>query len=436
MGDTWRGGLVRNDLGNASSVFICDRPFRAMGDEAICQVIHAGWIMHCVDEGFQVPIAEYILDDEFVPGPPYKLTDIASPMYVLLSEPGTDTEDGGSGPTPLQTSDTLSTPTSMRRKRKREQAYFDSPSGSLVFSGFDKDVQRVEKSGREAVRGTGSDWLWDHRDTSRDDDESSEEHDQHREPGALLGPNHMTTARSPDTPDKPLACGGPSGRATYQRLSLDEHLSKPTHVSSPAISTNTQEKIPPIRTIDFTIPPPPTRRWRFPQADATIPGETGMSLSVVKCTENKVKTPKKISFANHAQVCVYLVSPRRPDAKDGARGGPARQRLGEGFEDWQKVDGETRMSSDEVEGSDDSTAEAIKDLATQTDSPKVNGDPALLLRRDRFQKDTLTFTMEEVQVMRHRLFESAAKNGVDNGQLATLFELGKAFRGMPFRHVW
>ena len=26
------------------------------------QVIHAGWIVHCVDEAFQVPISKYILD--------------------------------------------------------------------------------------------------------------------------------------------------------------------------------------------------------------------------------------------------------------------------------------------------------------------------------------------------------------------------------------
>ncbi|KAG8221125.1 hypothetical protein J3R82DRAFT_2655 [Butyriboletus roseoflavus] len=419
-------------------------------------VIHAGWIVQCVDEAFQVPIAEYVLDgrlfyvvtgvlssnfemllhsaDRFVPGPPYKLTNIVPSMYVPLSDPGGYTESGESGPTPVQTSDTPSTPTSMRRKRKREQAYFDSPSGSFVFSGFDKDgmprrPRKLRKlrfnpsfspkggrSGRETKQGSALDWLRDPHEASRGDDVFSGEHSQHTVADTLRGPSHMTPVRSPDPPDRLPACGSPS--ATYRRHSIDEHLSKPT------------------RTIDFTNLPPPTRRWRFPQANATNSGDTGMILSVVKPTDHKVKTPKKISFANRAQVCVYMVSPRQPDVQDGAGPGPARQCLREGSGDGLKVNDKTPMLSDGIEGSDDSTAETIKGSAPQTDSPKINGDPSRLLGGDQFENNTLTFTMEEVQAMRRRLLESAAKNDTDNGQLATLFEPGKTFRGKTFRHVW
>jgi hypothetical protein len=391
--------------------------------------------------------------DRFVPESPYKLTsNFAPPIYVPLSEAGgpTDTESGESGPTPVQTSDTPSTPTSIPRKRKREQAYFDSPSGSLVFSGFDKDgiPRRPRKQrklrfdpsfspvggrlGREAMPGMDLDWLRDHHDASKDDDEFSEEHGQ--EAGAH--PSHVTTVQSSVTPEKPLGYEGPS--EIYRGLPVDSHLSKPTHVASPVISINKQQKLPPVRTIDFTNLPPPTRRWRFPEADGTKSGDKGTIPSVVKPTEHKVKTPKKISFANHARVCVYMVSPRRADDNDGACAGPTRQCLSKGFGDGPEVGGKTRVSSDEIKGSDDSTTEEIKGLPPRNDFSKVNDDPIRLLDGIQFENDTLTMTMEEVQATRRRLLESAAKNGVDNGngQLATLFELGKTFRGVAFRHVW
>jgi len=330
----------------------------------------------------------------------------------------------------------------MPRKRNREQAYFDSPSGSLVFSGFDKDglprrprkLRKLrfdpsfspEGGRREAVRAAGSDWPRDHDDASKDD-EFSEEPSQDKEVDALRVPSHTTTVRSFDTPEKPFAYEGPS--ASYRLLSVDERLSRSTHVSSPAISTDKQGKLPSVRTIDFTNLSPPARRWRFPGADGTKSGGKSTMLSVVKSTEHKVKTPKKISFADHARVCVYMVSPRRADAKDVAATDPARQYLSEEFEDGPEMEGKTR-SSDEVRGSDDSTTEAIRDPASRIDSTKISDGPTP------FENDTLTLTMEEVRAMRRGLLESTAKNGVDNGQLANLFELGKTFRGMAFRHVW
>lgn len=389
--------------------------------------------------------------DRFVPEPPYKLTtNFVPPLYVPLSEPGEPTDIGSSefGPTPVQTSDTPSTPTSIPRKRNREQAYFDSPSGFLVFSGFDKDGMprrprklrklRFDPSfspeggrpGREAVRAGGSDWPRDHDDASKD--EFSEESSQDKEVDALRGSSHTTTVRSFDTPEKPFAYEGPS--ASYCLLSVDERLSKSTRVSSPAISTDKQGELPPVRTIDFTNLSPPARRWRFPRADNTKSGGKCTILSVVKSTEHKVKTPKKISFADHARVCVYMVSPQREDIKEVATTRPARQYQSEEFEDEPELEGKTRLS-DKVVDSDDSTAEAIKDLASQTDSTKTSDGPTRVLDRKHFEDDTLTLTMEEVRAMRHRL-ESAAKNGVATGQLANLFELGKTFQGMSFRHVW
>lgn len=65
----------------------------------------------------------------------------------------------------------------------------------------------------------------------------------------------------------------------------------------------------------------------------------------------------------------------------------------------------------------------------------MNDDPARRLGIDRFENNALTLTMDEVQAMRRRLLELATTNGVDNGELATLFEPGKTFLGMQFRHV-
>ena len=309
-----------------------------------------------------------------------------------------------------------------RRPRKQRKLRFD-PSFSPGCGISDGDTMRT----------TGLDWLRDHHDTSRDNDKFNEEHGQHRGAGVLCGtgPSQMAMVRAPDTPDKPLTNEGLTG--PYRRFSVHDHLLEPTHVSPPAISIGIREKIPPVRMIDFTNLPPPTRRWRFPNADTTKSGNTGTMLSIMKPTDQKVKTPKKITFANHAQVCVYTTSPRRQDAKDDTGAVPACQCSGEDSEDGLEVNGKSRMSSDNVEGYADSTVEAMKDLVPQTRFLEMNDDPT---RRLKFENDTLTLTMEEVQAMRRRLLESAATNGVDNGELATLFELGKTFRGMQFRHVW
>lgn len=391
------------------------------------------------------------MTDRFVTEPPFKLTgNFALPIFVPLSEPGGPLYAwfGETRPTPVQTSDTPSTPTSMPRKRKREQAYFDSPSGSLVFSGFDKDgmPRRPKKqrklrfdpsfspdggrSGKEAMLEPGLGFFQDHHGHSSDDDKFSKAHGQGGGAGAPHG--HMTTVRSPNTPEKPLSNEGSS--ATHQRLSLDEHLSKSTQVSSPAVPIDKKEKMPVVRTIDFTNLPPRTRRCRFPKADRGKSGDAGMT----KPTEHKVKTPKKISFANHARVCVYTISPRRQDSKDDAGVGPSRHSLSEGFEDGSTTNDMAWMASNELNRFNDSTAKVMAQLAVRTGSPKIGDDIARPPDdEDQSENDTLTLTMEEVGGMRRRLLESAEKkNGVDIGQLATLFELGKTYQGMAFHHVW
>lgn len=310
-----------------------------------------------------------------------------------------------------------------RRPRKQRKLRFDpsfSPQGG--------------KSGRDVVLGPGLDLFRDHHDGSGDDAELGGERGKGVGVGTLRG--YGTMVRSPDTPDRPLAHEGPSA-TTYQHLVAGEHSSKPAHVSPPAISIDTPKKISPVRTIDFTNLPLPTRRRRFLETDDTKSGETGTILSVVKSTHHKIKTPKKISFADHARVCVYTVSPRRPDTKHDADAGSERPSLNEGFEGGLEVDDKTRMSSDEAKGSDNLAVEAIKDMASQTDSDpkKMSDDATRPPDEDPSTNDTLTLTMEAVQTMRRRLLVSA-KNGVENGQLATLFELEKTFREMEFRHVW
>ena len=200
--------------------------------------------------------------------------------------------------------------------------------GSNVAKALVRSVVQFGISGKGAMRTTGLDWLRDYHDASRDNDEFSEEHGLHRGAGVLCGTgtSHMATVRAPDTPDKPLTDEGLTG--PYRRFSVHDHLLEPNHVSSPAISTDIQEKIPPACTIDFTNLPPPTRRWRFPDGPTS----------------------------------------RRPDAKDDTGTGPARQCLGEDSEDVLEVNGKSRMSSDNVKGYADSTAEAMKDLVPQTRS--------------------------------------------------------------------
>ena len=93
-----------------------------------------------------------------------------------------------------------------------------------------------------------------------------------------------------------------------------------------------------------------------------------------------------------------MVSPRRPDANDGAGAGPARQFSSERFQDGPEVDGKIRMSGDIVKGNSDSTVEEINDLGSRTGSPEMsmNDDPTWLLEGSRFENDRLTLTMKEV----------------------------------------
>ncbi|KAG9313225.1 hypothetical protein JVU11DRAFT_6685 [Chiua virens] len=413
-------------------------------------VIHAGWIVHCADQAFRVPITEYILDDRFVPAPPYKLTDNPPQIYVPLSDVTglIETESSESGHAAIQPSDTPSTPASMPRKRKREQVYFDSPSGSLIFSGFDKDgmprrprkLRKLrfdpsfspgEGRGWKSKEETRFDGFGDHLDTLDDVSGTSVNVGRGGTAGALLSPSDGVGVRSPETTDKLLTCVESS--EPYRCRSVDEDLSKPTHTSSPAASVDVQNRMPPVRAIDFTNLPPRARRGRFSAADGTTSAEMRALLAIMRPSEHKTRTPKKISFANHARVRVYTVSPQRSDTKDGASAGPSRGCSGDEFEDGPEVNEKISSSVVKVEG-DDSIMEAITNLAPQIDFLRSDDDtfPGI----DQLQNDTLTLTMDEVQKIRHHLLESSANNGVDDGRLVTLFKLGKTFRGMTFRHVW
>ena len=378
--------------------------------------------------------------DKFIPEFPYKLNTNASGIHFPLSERDNyvGAESGEHGPISVQTSDTPSTPTSIPRKRGREQTYFDSPSGSFVFSEFDKDglprrprkIRKLrldplfspdnEKPGSEMVQLPILDWFEDHQDS-----QLGKGHGQHVN-ACLLSASHMTTIRMPDTPDKPVTCKQPT--VPHQYFPACEHLQDPTHLSPPATSANTREKIAiaPIRTVNFTNPPPPTR-WRFLEAGKTTKARgTGTLSSIARPTENEVKTPKKISFADHAQVCVYPVSPQPPDCTSL---GSAQQLL--------EPNDETRVSGKKVKSYAEPTA-MTKDPVPQPCSLPEMEDENFTghLGGDQPENDTLKLTMEDVRAIRCHLLESATANGVDDGQLATMFELGKTFRGMAFRHVW
>ncbi|KAL4072879.1 hypothetical protein V8B97DRAFT_270552 [Scleroderma yunnanense] len=128
-------------------------------------VIHALWIIHCIEHGFQIPISKYVLDNTrgfpaadlpdgfarpraIVPQTPHKLLH-----GLKSSDPGTEqvanallpahdalhSQPNESSHSSLVQPATPSTPLNTLQKRKREPCYFDSPSRSLVFSEFDKD---------------------------------------------------------------------------------------------------------------------------------------------------------------------------------------------------------------------------------------------------------------------------------------------------------
>ncbi|KIK91022.1 hypothetical protein PAXRUDRAFT_652178 [Paxillus rubicundulus Ve08.2h10] len=467
---------------------------------ALCspQVIHAGWIVHCIDEAFRVPIADYVLDDSFVPGPPYKLPRGVSPPLVLSPEPDKSylPAHGSEEPPTIQASDPPSTPPNVLQKRKRERTYFDSPTGSLIFSEFDRDgnprrprkQRRLRfdpsfspeggKSANVAKRVSGLELpeasdpfvgdnsvRWRHSsdldvlarganvaELPTKPDNISPEGGKSANGAKVSGyellefrdvhdplvndigggwrcsselARDANVAQSPTKPNdlahNRLSAGSQLSSTNEPHTEPHPALSGPVHNSLTQIpDTRPEEKSAPVRTIDFTNLPPTTRRFRFPGAN-TKPREPCMTISTVK-SSSKIKAPRQITFAQHAQVRTYQVLP--PDTGEDIK--PVRQ----------SEEGGTRSSDDPL--GDPRRAERV-DLPPRFNSSEIERADihAIALPSAKRHIDTITLDIQQVQTIRKGFLDvSSGSNGAEDSQSSVLFELGKTYRGKEFRHVW
>ncbi|KIJ65460.1 hypothetical protein HYDPIDRAFT_167150 [Hydnomerulius pinastri MD-312] len=377
-------------------------------------VIHAGWIEHCIGEGFQVPITNYVLDAI----PPTDPNEADIP--IIASEPAIGA---------ALFSDPPSTPPNAPRKRKREQAYFDSPSGSLVFSGFDKDgVPRRPKKQRmlrfdpsftpegtkpnKKAKGATRSSLPDNHDPFGDDGTKT---------GNILVQNVFVsdsiTAEAPPESKEPI----PNHSTTNQPSSTNGAHTKSLTFDSdfPSQALGPQpEKREIVRTIDFTNLPPSTKQISGVAIKSRGPG---MTTSIFK-KERKVKTLRKITFAEHALVRLYEV----PIVEDNIE---ATQ-----HSDVLCTESDTTQSSNDGSGS---AQVRLEDPTTISHLPLAVEPPDIATIASLSVSGTVTLDFQQVQATRERLLSVLdGKSGFGGGQLATLFELGKRFKGMEFRHVW
>ncbi|KAI6023783.1 hypothetical protein BKA83DRAFT_3481764 [Pisolithus microcarpus] len=104
---------------------------------------HTSTLVILVTACFSKQVPSIIIErwELFVPGPPYRVTrvlaDSETRLQVREARPDQTTDDSNT----LIQLDTPSTPPPSvpGYKRKRESAYFDSPSGCYILSEFDKD---------------------------------------------------------------------------------------------------------------------------------------------------------------------------------------------------------------------------------------------------------------------------------------------------------
>ncbi|KAI6023331.1 hypothetical protein EDC04DRAFT_3143514 [Pisolithus marmoratus] len=468
-------------------------------------VIHAGWIVHCVDSGFRVPVAKYVLDgtedlsipaatlwertdslcvsadpaplshhsELFIPGSPYRVIHADSE-----TRPDQSTDDSN---TLIQLHTPSTPPPSIPgHKRKRESAYFDSPSGCYVFSEFDKDgIPRRPRKLRKL----------------RFEPSFTPNHDKLNSTPQLICHHHPsddfnpfitignTSAKNQQLDDHAVASvavGPPrvSNSAdqvsSFQAVQAHEASAAPDHS---CFSVNRIHRISPkpkpVRTIDFTRLPTARRRSRFPGFDLRS-GNLNRPLSINKLSDkigatsdiavvnsntsntafsnvkqtNGDKPARKITFASHALVRLY----RNRSDTDGSQESNPKPQGGttpdtNTTSDQQRSDNvEDRRETPEVPVNENLTeplGEATNPRPKECSdnaAPAKNGtqpkisNPFASTSEDCFR--ALALDVQQVLDFRKGLKRRRPECELPSGKLAMLFQTGESYRGMEFRHKW
>ncbi|KAI6130237.1 hypothetical protein EDD17DRAFT_1755009 [Pisolithus thermaeus] len=443
-------------------------------------VIHAGWIVHCVDSGFRVPVAKYVLDELFVPGPPYRvahvLADSETRLQITEAPPDQTTDDSNT----LIQLDTPSTPppSVSGYKRKREPAYFDSPSGCYILSEFDKDgVPRRPRKLRKL----------------RFEPSFTPKYDRLNNTPQLICHHHPSDDFNPFVTDvnasakdrqaddrtvANVAAGRPpllnsADQTSTSKAGGHETSAAPDHLSFSVDRIHCiSPKQKPVRTIDFTRLPTAPRRSRFPGFDGRS-DNPGQLLSINKLSDkigatsndavinsnasdaafsnarqmNDDKSARKITFASHALVRVYRdgsdsdgpqeSNPKPPadTTLDANAGSTDQQRSGV---DDRREAAEPPLSVSEncTEPSGEATKPCPKECSDITALAANGTQPKMSNLLSGTKSEVLALDVQQVLDFRKCLKSQRPECELPSGQLAMLFELGRGYRGMEFRREW
>ncbi|KAI6112912.1 hypothetical protein F5141DRAFT_1273025 [Pisolithus sp. B1] len=445
-------------------------------------VIHAGWIVHCVDSGFRVPVAKYVLDELFVPGTPYRVThvlaDSETRLQVREARPDQNTDDSNT----LIQLDTPSTPppSVSGYKRKRESAYFDSPSGCYILSEFDKDgiprrPRKLRKLRFEPSFTPKCDRL-----------NNTPQLICHHHPSDDFNPfvtDANASAKDRQADDRTVAnvaAGRPpllnsADQISTSKAGSHETSAAPDHLYLSVDRTHCiSPKQKPVRTIDFTRLPTAPRRSRFPGFDGRS-GNPGQLLSINKLSDkigatsnNAVmnsnacdtafsnarqtsddKSARKITFASHAVVRVYRNGSDTDGSQESNPKPPAdiTPNTDTGFTDQVRsgdVDGlreaaepPLSVSGNCTEPSGEATIEPCPKECSDITALAANGtQPKMSNLLSGTTSGVLALDVQQVLDFRKSLKSQRPECELPSGQLAMLFEMGRSYRGMEFRREW
>lgn len=411
-------------------------------------------------------MAKYVLDELFVPGAPYRvihgLADPETQFQLRETRPDQSTDDSNT----LIQLDTPSTPppSISSCKRKRESAYFDSPSGCYIFSEFDKDgIPRRPRKLRKlrfkpsfTPRHDNTPQLICHDHPSDDfnpfltvANTSAKvcQIDDHAVANATVGPPSFSNSAHQSSTSKAVQChqtNPPPDRSYFSVDRIHRNSQKP-------------EVTKPVYTIDFSRLPTAHGRTRFPGVDLRS-GNFNCPLTINKLSDkievtsgnavvNDDRPARKITFASHALVRLYR---NRSDA-DGSQDSNPKPHADT------TPDVITGSSSDNVkdhletsEGSLFISENPTERLGEATDPcPPECPDNTTLTENDTKPKifnpfcgtsednsRVLTLDVQQVLDFRNSLKKQHPKCELPSGQLAMLFELRKGYAGMEFRHEW
>lgn len=412
----------------------------------------------------------------FVPGPPYRVTrvlaDSETRLQVREVRPDQTTDDSNT----LIQLDTPSTPPPSvpGYKRKRESAYFDSPSGCYILSEFDKDgIPRRPRKLRKL----------------RFEPSFTPKHDRLSNTPQLICHHHPsddfnpfvtianTSAKDQQTDDRTVAnvaarppplLNSADQVSTYKAGGRERSAAPDHSYFSVDRTYRVSPKQKPVRSIDFTRLPTAPRRSRFPGFDWRS-GKPVQFLSIDKFSDkigatsnsavitsnasdtafssarqtNDDKSARKITFASHALVRVYRdrsdtdgsqeSNPKPPadTTPDDITGFTNQQRSGDrrgAAELPPSVNGNLTTNLCRKEGSDKTALaeNGIRPRMSNLLSGTASGDHTHVLALD----------VQQVLDFRKSLKSQRPECELPSGQLAMLFEMGRGYRGMEFRREW